>query len=62
MHILVIYTCTNLAQILTFCLYIKMTTYKHTKQNTTKLKKYCPMTPVRFSVCPSKKTFLICLK
>jgi hypothetical protein len=62
MNILFIYTCTNFAQILTFCLYIKMATYKHTEQNATKLKKYCPMTSVQFPICPSKITFLICPK
>jgi hypothetical protein len=42
MNILFIYTCTNLAQILTFCLYIKMATYKCTKQTATQLKQYSP--------------------
>jgi hypothetical protein len=39
MNILYIYTCTNLAQILAFYLYIKMATYKPTKQYATKKQK-----------------------
>lgn len=39
MNSLFIYNCTNFAQILTYRLYIKMATYKHAKQNSTKFKK-----------------------